>query len=131
MNQFYPTGLQAIADADVDLTADTIRLSLLDSGYVFDETDDFFDDVPGAAVVHTIDLAGKDTTGGVFTADDETDAISGDVIVGAVVYKWTGSAATSRLLAFFDTGDDGQPLDFTPDGGNVLIDLPSQGLFTI
>ena len=70
-----------------------------------------------AARVDTAVLAGKDTTDGVFDANDITfTSVTGDEFESLVIYKHTGTEGTSQLIAYIDTGT-GFPL--TPDGGNI------------
>ena len=45
--------------------------------------------------------------------------ITGDEFEAFIVYKDTGSEATSTLIAYFDTVTNGLP--FTPSGADVVI----------
>ena len=46
-----------------------------------------------------------------------------------MIYKDTGVAATSNLIALIDTGVTGLP--FTPSGSNVSLAWPAAGIFEI
>lgn len=83
-------------------------------------TDQFLSDIAaGARIMTTANLASKTITGGVFDAADITTlAVTGASFESLVIYKDTGSAATSPLIAFFDTATG---LPFTPNGGDVTI----------
>jgi len=122
-----PTGLydsarQAFLDADIDWTADTIKGVLIDdTDYTVNlATDDFLDDVPGAAIVGTATtLTGKSSTAGVADAADLIlTSVSGDQSEAILIYKDTGVAATSNLIAYIDSGTG---LPITPNGGDITI----------
>lgn len=121
-NALYDLGRQSFLDADIDWSADNIKVVLVDNAdyTVSLTTHDFLDDVAVAARVATSgNLAGKTSTAGVADADDVTlTAVTGDVSESLVIYKDTGSAATSRLIAYIDTATG---LPVTPNGGNVLV----------
>jgi hypothetical protein len=61
---------------------------------------------------------------GVFDADDVTvTGVSGTNVIGAlVIYKDTGTAASSPLIAFLDSGTG---LSITPNGGSVTVSWDS------
>lgn len=123
---FYPTGLKAILDADIDLLADTIKCALIDTGtYTYSSAHDFYNDVSG--VVGTPGtLDNKTTTGGVFDADDELfTSVSGNSIEAVIIYKDTGNPATSPLIAYIDG------LSLTPNGGNITAQFNASGIFAI
>jgi hypothetical protein len=62
-------------------------------------------------------------------ADVTIPTVSGASIESIVVYKDTGSAATSNLLCYMDTASSGLPL--TPTGGDVTIAWSASGIFEI
>ena len=78
-------------------------------------------DNPGAARVAVSGaLVNKTFVNGVFDADDVTiNSVTGDQSEALILYQHTGVDATSRLIAFWDTGVSGLP--FTPNGSNVVI----------
>jgi hypothetical protein len=64
-------------------------------------------------------LASKSTTGGVFDAADVTiTTVSGDQFEYIIIYKDTGTASTSNLIACIDTATG---LPCTPNGGDITI----------
>lgn len=132
-NAMYPKGLKAILDGDVDMLADNIKVVLLDSGYTFNSAHDFLDDISGGAIVATSgNLGSKTTTSGYFDAADVTfTALTGDDVVAYVVYKDTGSSATSPLLCYVDTAGDTSALLIEPDGTDVTLRWNSAGIFRI
>ena len=70
-NALYPKAKEAFLNADIDLAADTIKISLIDTGtYTYTSTHQYRSDVANAAVISTATLANKTTANGVFDADD-------------------------------------------------------------
>lgn len=124
---FYPTGLKAILDADIDLLADTIKCALVDTGtYTYSSAHDFYNDVSAGVIGTPGALDNRTTTAGVFDADDEVfTAVSGNSIEAVIIYKDTGNAATSPLIAFIDG------LSLTPNGGNITAQFHASGIFKI
>jgi hypothetical protein len=53
---------------------------------------------------------------------------SGAAITGIVIYKDTGVASTSPLVAFIDTGT-GIPV--TPNGGDISVAWNASGIFSL
>lgn len=121
-NAMYAKGKQHILAGDVDLENDTIEAVFLDGADYTPNlaTDDALDDIAGGAFVGTgTALASKTVTDGVFDAADTTlTGVTGDQAEYILVYKDSGSAATSWLLALYDTATG---LPFTPNGGDATI----------
>ena len=99
-------------------------------------TDDFMDDLAGAARVpaeaSAVELSTGKTLGvvaaGVFDADNITfTALSGDPVEQLIIYRDTGTESTSNLLAMWATAT-GLPL--TPNGGDVTVTWAAGGIFT-
>lgn len=96
---FYPLGAQKLLAGEINFSADTLKVVPLPSSYVYDAGHEFLDDI--AAVIGTAQTLGsKSIAGGVFDAADPSfGAIaSGSTIGSYLVYKDTGTAATSPLL---------------------------------
>ncbi len=121
-NELYDTGRAAFLGADVDWLADDIKCVLVDAAdYTVNlSTHDFLDDIPsGARVATSANLASKTTTAGVADAADITfSAVTGDPCEALVIYKDTGAASTSQLIAYIDTATG---LPVTPNGGDVDV----------
>lgn len=129
-NKLFPNGKEALLAGDLDWDAHTFRIGFLPSGYVYDAAHDNLDDVTGMAtpVATSGALANKTNVDGVADADDFTlSAVSGSAITQAVLYRDTGVASTSRLLAHYDTG--GFPT--TPNGGDINVVINAGGLFSL
>lgn len=121
-NAVYPKAKEGFLGGDIAWDSDNIKVSLVDTGaYTYSSSDDFLNDIAGGAIIATSgNLAGKSITNGVADANDVTiTAVSGVSVEALVIYQDTGSSATSRLIAYLDTGVTGLP--FTPNGGDVTI----------
>jgi hypothetical protein len=120
-NSLYTKGIEGIMAADIDLVADTIKVTLVDTAdYTVDlAAHDFINDVAAGARVATATLGSKAVTGGVFDAADVTfSAVTGDPSEALVIWKDTGVESTSALIAYIDTSTG---LPVTPNGGDITI----------
>ena len=125
-NALFDSARSQFLTADLDLD-DSIVLVFVDHA---DDTpnvasDDFLDDITGAARVATSGaFSGKTFTAGVFDANDVTvNTVSGDPFESIVIYNNTpGTEATKDLIAFIDTATG---LPFTPSGGNITVQWDS------
>lgn len=118
-NVFYAKGKEKILSADIDWVTDTIKVMLVKNTYPQNlSTDEFLDDVEAYRLNTDQTLSGKSITNGVFDAADPTwtAVTAGDTSEGVVIYKDTGSAATSPLLIYIDS-ITGFPL--ATNGGDV------------
>ena len=131
----YPTFKEALLtqNPSVDLDTDTIKVTLVNTStdYTYSAAHDYFDDVTDYTGVTPQTLSNKTTTSGVFdnTADHtfSSVAIDGSKTVDAlVVYKDTGTASTSPLIAYFDGFTA-----VTPNGGDITVTWNASGLFTL
>lgn len=121
-NALYTKGLGHILDADVDWSADNIKVVLVDSAdYTLSlANDESLNDIPaGGRVATSGNLASKTSTGGVADSADVTlSTVTGDQSEYVVVYKDSGTASTSWLVAIYDTATG---LPVTPNGGDITI----------
>lgn len=128
-NSWYNKGRQAFATAGVNWPSDTIKVSAVDSAdYTPNLTaHQFYSSVTAGGIVSVATLAGKTATDGVLDADDTTlPLVSGDQFELLVIWKDTGSSATSPLLLCIDTTTTGLPL--TPNGSDVLVTWNASGI---
>lgn len=132
-NTIYPKGKKAILDGDVDFLTDTIKIVLCDNSVTYNSAHDFLDDIAvGDRVATSGALASKTTTDGSFDAADVTfSSLTGSTVTAWVLFKDTGTASTSQLIAFFDTVSGGGAFSFTPNGGNFTLSFGASGIFTI
>lgn len=110
----------------IDMDTDNIKVVGVDHGTdtPVPATDQFLSDITAGARIFTSgNLANKTVTGGVFDADDITiTGVTGASVEDITIYKDTGSAATSPLVAYIDTATG---LPFTPNGGDLTIQWDS------
>lgn len=129
----YPKYKEALLSgaANTSLTTGTVKVIGIDTADdTYNAADDFLDDILSAARVGTATLStGKTVTNGLFDADDVTMAsVTGDQFEALIIYIDTGTEATSRLVAFIDSGTG---LPFTPSGGNIPITWNASGIFQL
>jgi hypothetical protein len=118
----YNLGLEKFLDALIDIPTDTIKVRLVRvSAYTFSQAHEFASSLP-AAIVTDVTLGSKTVNGGGSDPGcfDAADAVFSAVGAGAaidalVIYKDTGSAATSPLIAYIDG------FSVTPNGGDITI----------
>lgn len=133
-NAIYPKYKEALLDgaANIALDSNDVKVCLIDTAdYTYSAAHDFLDDVAGAAIVATSgNLAGKTITNGVFDSNNPTfSLVSGDVAEALIIYIDTAVAATSRLVAYFDTGVTNLPV--TPNGADILVAVNASGWFSL
>jgi hypothetical protein len=131
-NSIYPIYKQALLDdlSDIDLNDGTVKVALIDTNtYSYSAAHDFYNDLSG--VVGTPQTIGNTTvTNGVFDGDNVTfTAVTGASVEALVIYIDTTNVATSRLVAFIDTGVTGLPV--TPNGGDITITWNASGIFAL
>jgi hypothetical protein len=135
-NAIYPKWKAAQNKAltpDLSSGAVNIKVVLVDlADYTYSAAHEFLSDVAsGGRVATSGNLATKTVSAsdGTFDADDVTlSAVTGDQSEALIIYHDTGSAATSRLIAFIDTGVTGLPV--TPNGGDITITWNASGIVT-
>lgn len=133
-NALYPKYKEALLSGgtNVALSSGTVKAMLVDlADYTYSAAHDFLDDVPSGARVGTPQtIANKSVTNGLFDGDDVSfPSVTGDQSEALIIYIDTGSEATSRLVAFLDTGVTGLPV--TPNGGNIGITWNASGIFQL
>ena len=118
----YGLGRQKILEGSINILTDDIKTVLVDTATytVSIDADEFLSDIgAGERVATSANMSSKTSTLGVFDAADITfSSVTGDVSEALVIYKDTGVAATSPLLAYID-GATGLPV--TPNGGDITI----------
>lgn len=122
MSALYPKAKESLLSQNpsIDLDTDVVKAALIDTAiYTYNAAHDFWDDASAAVVGTPQTLAGKSITNGIFDAADVTfTSVSGASVEAIILYKDTGVAGTSPLIAYIDvvTG-----LPVTPNGGNINI----------
>ena len=131
-NALYPAWRQALIDGSSNVAlSGTVKAALIDTGTVaYNSAHDFYNDISAGVVGTPATLANKTYVNGLFDADNTTlTTVSGATAEAIVIYIDTGNAATSRLVAWLDTGVTGLPL--TPSGSNVQITWNASGIFQL
>lgn len=131
-NALYPKWKQALLEftTNNDLDGQTVKVALVNAGYTYSSADQYFSSVSASVVGTPQTLGSKTFTDGVFDAADVMfTAVTGAQAVSLVVYIDTGSAATSPLVAFLDTGITNLPI--TPNGGDIGITWDASGIFAL
>jgi hypothetical protein len=131
-NAIYPLYKQALLDAaaNTDLNDGTVKVALIDTGtYSYNSAHEFFSSVSG--VVGTPQtIANTTVTTGLFDGDNVTfSAVTGNSVEALLIYIDTGTAGTSRLVAWLDTSVTGLPV--TPNGGDITITWNASGIFQL
>lgn len=121
-NQRYPYGNQKILEGDIPWNTAAITAVLVGTAaYTYNSVHQHLSDIPaGARVATSGTLANRSSTLGVADADDVTftAVTAGPRIDAIVLYKDTGVASTSPLIAYLS---DGVGLPIYADGSNIKI----------
>lgn len=122
-NAIYPLAKQSFLtqSPSIDIDTDTIKCALVDTGtYTYSASHQYLSSVSSAIVGTPVTLASITCTNGVLDAGDVTfSSITGSSAEALVIYKDTGSAATSPLICYIDTVSSGLPV--IPNGGNITV----------
>lgn len=137
-NLVYNSFPQKIMDGSIDVDTDTIKVMLVTSSYTpnkdtHEDKADVTNEVSGTgytargATLANVAIT-KDTTDdeGVFDADDVTWSSSSITARAGVVYKDSGTDATSWLICYIDFGQDYISLN-----GDFKITWNSEGIVNI
>ena len=120
-NALYAKGKQKMLAGQIDFSSHPLKVALVSNAYPQALASDEFLASVSAYVLNTAKPIVNPTIAlGVFDANDVTFAAvtAGAVAEGVVIYKDTGSAATSPLIAYIDT-ITGFPV--TTNGGDITI----------
>lgn len=120
-NAIYPKWKEAVMQASANSSlGGTVKAVLVDTGtYTYSAAHEFQTSLSGT-VGTAQTLATKTYTNGTFDADNITfPSVSGATAEAIVIYIDTGSSATSRLVAYLDTGYTGLPV--TPNSGDINV----------
>jgi hypothetical protein len=120
-NALYAKGKEKLLTAAINMSSDTIKAILVKNTYPQNlATDEFLTDVSAYRLGTDQTLGSKSIAAGVFDAADATWAAVtiGDTSEGVVLYKDTGTAGTSPLIAYIDT-ITGFPV--ATNGGDITV----------
>lgn len=135
-NALYDSARQKFLEGGLAWLSDTIKIVMIDTGaYTFSAAHTSLSDVAAGARIGTPQtLTNKTSTAGVADADDVTFTAVASGAYGALeailIYKDTGVAGTSYLIAYIDTATG---LPVTPNGGDIIVafDSGSNKIFRI
>ncbi len=121
-NTLYDSARQGFLEAQINWLTDTVKVLLVDAGAYTPNvsTHHFLADIQvSSRIAGPVTLTSKTTTGGAADAADVTfTSVSGASIEMIIIYKDTGTEATSPLLAMIDTATG---LPITPNGGDIIV----------
>lgn len=106
-NVVYPKAKEAFLSGGINLVTATVKVALIDTAdYTYSAGHQYLSDVPAAAREEiSAALTGKSVTNGVFDADDTNfPGATGDPSEALIIFVDTGTASTSPLIAYIDTG---------------------------
>ena len=121
-NTLYDYCRQRCLEAQINWMTDTVKVILVSTSAYTPQTavHQYLSDISGSArIAGPVTLTAKATTGGAADAADCTfTSVSGATINAIVIYKDTGTEATSPLIAYIDTATG---LPITPNGGDIIL----------
>jgi hypothetical protein len=123
--KFKEANIQASANSSLAGTLKAVLIDLAD--YTYSATHEFYTSASAAAVGTPQTIGSKTYVNGLLDGADVTfAAVSGDPCEAIIIFLDTGTPATSRLVAFLDTGVTGLPV--TPNGGDIAITWNASGI---
>ena len=132
-NALYPKWKEQLLQftSNNNLSSGTVKVALIDTGtYTYSSSDQFWSAASSASVGTPQTIGSKTFTNGVFDGSDVAfTSVTGAQVVSLVIYIDTGTAATSPLVAFIDTGVTNLPV--TPNGGDINITWNASGIFAL
>jgi phage tail sheath gpL-like len=126
----YPKAKEGFLSGAINLTSDTIRAVMIDTGtYTYNTAHDFYNDLSGVVGTESGVFGTKTVTNGVFDAADISfTSVTGATVEAIVIFQDTGNVATDRLIAFIDAATG---LPVTPNGGDINVQFHASGIFTL
>jgi hypothetical protein len=129
-NKFKQACLDAGTSPNVDLNTSNVKATLIrTSAYTFSQAHEFLSSA-ATRVADSANVSLPTIVSGTFDCSDITwSAVAAGAAIDAIIF-WvdTGVAATSRLIAYFDTASG---LPITPNGSDITLTINVSGLFTL
>ena len=130
-NSVYPKFLEALwtQPANSNASTGTVKAALVDTGvYTYSAAHEFYSSVSGV-VGAPVEITAKTFTNGYFDGADVTfPAVSGSTAEALIVFIDTGTASTSRLIAYIDTATG---LPVTPNGLDITVSWNASGIVKV
>lgn len=129
-NAIYPLAKQEMLKGNLNMSSGTVKVALVDTGtYTYSASHQYLSSLTG--IVGTPQTLGSKTfTAGLFDAADVTvPAVTGATAEALVIYIDTGTAGTSQLIAYIDSGVTNLP--FQPNGGDCILAWSASGIFQL
>lgn len=121
-NALYDKGRQRFLEGQFNWLTDTIKCLMVDTAaYTANlAVHEFLSDIGSSArITAAVTLTSKASAGGAADAADVTfTSVSGPSIEAIIIYRDTGTEATSPLIAYIDTATG---LPITPNGGDIIV----------
>lgn len=98
-------GRQSFAQGAINWNSDTIKAVLVDTTYTFSASHANLSDVGSGARIATATLSGNTSTNGILNSNSPitwTGVTNSNQLTGFYIYKDTGTASTSTLIAWID-----------------------------
>ena len=130
-NAFYGKGIEAWLEGSIAALSDTIKASLVTTGYTPSiNVDQFYSTISGGNITAAgVALSSKTGSLGTLSAANLIwTSVSGSTSSYIVIYKDTGSSSTSPLLVLIDTATG---LPVTPNGGDITVAWSSGQVLTL
>lgn len=136
MSTLYLKGIEQAYKAGIDTVNDDFRLSFMDTTYTPDAVnEEYFDDISASVASGT---TARDLTNVTFTinganlrcvfdADNVSEASVTTNTDKVVIYKWTGVASTSVLIACIDITEG----TLSPINGTLALNFSASGIFAV
>ena len=134
-NAIYPKYKEALLGGDSNISLanseGTVVVSLIDTANnAYDANNQFYSDLDAADVIASANIENTTIENGLFDGDDVTfSSVSGDECEALLIWIDTTDPATSRLVAFLDTGVSGLPV--SPNGSDIDIEWNVSGIFQL
>lgn len=130
MNRMSTTALDLLGTGALDLTAGSMSVLAVTTGYTFDAADANLSDIAGGVRIGDVTLGARTFTGGVF-ADGTSVTVpsaAGLVLKGLWVYVDTGVEATSTLVFWMDQNSDGTAMGGTTTVDGIVVPWSGDGI---
>lgn len=120
---FTDAALGDFLNGATNWVSDTFRLYLVDNTAFTPGANPFLSDLPGGAIIGYGTIPSKTVSGRTASAGlvPVTGLGSGRTVAGMWVVRWTGTAASSRLVAFTDRNDDTTAISYVTAGVDLSI----------